>query len=99
MLLGMDMVWLEAECSRYEFFSDVVAQTHPDIGVVALDADPDKALKLVEQLAATSPQCSILVVSCSTDGTLDPAGDAGRAPKNSCPSRSRSKIWSARWNA
>jgi pilus assembly protein CpaE len=69
-LLGLDMVWLEAECSRYEFFSDVVAQTHPDIGVVALDADPDKALKLVEQLAASSPQCSILVVSGSTDGTL-----------------------------
>src|SRR5262245_3395068 len=69
-LLGLDMVWLEAECSRYEFFSDVVAQTHPDIGVVALDADPDKALKLVEQLAASSPQCSILVVSGSTDGSL-----------------------------
>jgi pilus assembly protein CpaE len=69
-LLGLDLVWLEAECSRYEFFSDVVAQTHPDIGVVALDADPDKALKLVEQLAAASPQCSILVLSGSTDGTL-----------------------------
>ncbi len=69
-LLGLDMVWLEAECSRYEFFADVIAQTHPDIGVVALDADPDKALKLVEQLAAASPQCSILVVSGSTDGTL-----------------------------
>jgi pilus assembly protein CpaE len=69
-LLGLDMVWLEAECSRYEFFADVVVQTHPDIGVVALDADTDKALKLVEQLAATSPQCSILVVSGSTDGTL-----------------------------
>ena len=24
MLLGMDMIWLEAECSRYEFFADVV---------------------------------------------------------------------------
>ncbi|MCC7086026.1 MAG: MinD/ParA family protein [Pirellulales bacterium] len=70
MLLGLDMVWLEAECSRYEFFSDVVAQTHPDIGIVALDADSDKALQLVEQLAATAPQCSILVISGSTDGTL-----------------------------
>ncbi len=69
-LLGLDMVWLEAECSRYEFFSDVIAQTHPDIGIVALDSDPDKALKLVEQLGATSPQCSILVVSGSTDGGL-----------------------------
>jgi hypothetical protein len=26
MLLGMDIVWLEAECSRYEFFADVVGQ-------------------------------------------------------------------------
>ncbi|HTQ38685.1 MAG TPA: response regulator [Pirellulales bacterium] len=69
-LLGLDMVWLEAECSRYEFFADVIAQTHPDIGVVALDSDPDKALKLVEQLAAASPQCSILVISGSTDGSL-----------------------------
>lgn len=69
-LLGLDMVWLEAECSRYEFFADVVGQTHPDIGVVALDSDPDKALKLVEQLALQSPDCSILVVSGSTDGTL-----------------------------
>src|ERR1700760_2686118 len=70
MLLGLDMVWLEAECSRYEFFADVIAQTHPDIGVVALDSDPDKALKLVEQLAAATPQCSILVISGSTDGSL-----------------------------
>ena len=38
-LLGMGSVWLEAECSRYEFFGDVVAQTHPDIGIVALDQD------------------------------------------------------------
>ncbi len=69
-LLGLDMVWLEAECSRYEFFADVVAQTNPDIGLVSLDSDPDKALKLVEQLATNSPACSILVVSGSTDGTL-----------------------------
>ena len=47
MLLGMDMIWLEAECSRYEFFADVVAQTNPDIGLVAIDADPQKALELV----------------------------------------------------
>ena len=69
-LLGLEMVWLEAECSRYEFFSDVVAQTHPDIGIVALDKDPDKALQLVEQLSQTSPNCSVLVVSGSSDGTL-----------------------------
>ncbi|HEX5446379.1 MAG TPA: response regulator, partial [Pirellulales bacterium] len=70
MLLGMDRVWLEAECSRYEFFADVVAQTHPDIGIVALDQDPDKALDLVARLNETSPECAILVVSASTDGKL-----------------------------
>ena len=50
MLLGMELVWLEAECSRYEFFSDVVAQTHPDIGIVSLNHNPEKALQLVAQL-------------------------------------------------
>ena len=29
MLLGMDVVWLEAECSRYEFFADVVGHPLP----------------------------------------------------------------------
>lgn len=70
MLLGMDMVWLEAECSRYEFFSDVVAQTHPDVGIVTLDQDADKGLDLVARLNESSPDCSILVVSSSSDGNL-----------------------------
>lgn len=70
MLLGMDMIWLEAECSRYEFFADVVAQTNPDIGLVAIDADPQKALELVTRLAAASPNCAVLVVSSSNDGSL-----------------------------
>jgi pilus assembly protein CpaE len=69
-LLSLDMVWLEAECSRYEFFGDVVGQTHPDIGVIALDQDVDKALKLVAELHAAAPECSILVISSSTDGNL-----------------------------
>jgi len=68
LLLGMDTVWLEAECSRYEFFCDVVTQTNPDIGLIALDANVDKALDLVAKLAASSPDCNILVVSSSTDG-------------------------------
>lgn len=70
MLLGMDRVWLEAECSRYEFFADVVDQTNPDIGVVSIDHDADKALQLIEGLQRNCPDCSILVVSSSTDGQL-----------------------------
>jgi len=68
MLLGMDTVWLEAECSRYEFFADVVGQTHPDIGVVVLDANTSKGLELVQRLGEVAPDCAVLVVSTSTDG-------------------------------
>jgi pilus assembly protein CpaE len=70
MLLGMDIVWLEAECSRYEFFADVVGQTKPDIGVVAIDSNPEKGLHLLEQIRNIAPDCSLLVVSSSTDGQL-----------------------------
>jgi pilus assembly protein CpaE len=70
MLLGLEMIWLEAECSRYEFFADVVAQTNPDIGLVTMDRDPAKALELVAKLGAQSPDCAILVVSSSNDGQL-----------------------------
>lgn len=70
MLLGMEMIWLEAECSRYEFFADVVAQTTPEIGVVAIDDDPAKALDLVAKLGESSPDCAVLVVSHSNDGNL-----------------------------
>ena len=70
MLLGMDMIWLEAECSRYEFFADVVAQTSPDIGLIAIDTDPPKALELLERLTNSSPDCAVLVVSSSNDGSL-----------------------------
>ena len=70
MLLGMDTLWLEAECSRYEFFGDVIAQTNPDIGLIAIDSDPQKALDLVTRLSASSPDCSMLVVSSSNDGNL-----------------------------
>src|SRR3989304_5841104 len=70
MLLGMDMLWREAEFSRYEFFADVVAQTNPDIGLVAIDNDPQKGLNLVRKLTAVSPNCAVLVVSSSSDGGL-----------------------------
>jgi len=68
-LLGIDSVWLEADCSRYEFFRDVVQQTSPDIGVIAIDADPKKAISLIEEVRSTS-DCSILCISGSNDGSM-----------------------------
>ena len=70
MLLGMDLVWLEAECSRYEFFPDVVEQTEPDIAIVALDEDAEKGLALIKEIHDAAPSCQIVAASSSTDGQL-----------------------------
>src|SRR4051812_11636158 len=70
LLLGIDTVWLEAESSRYEFFSDVVMQTQPDIALVSLDADAQDGLALVASLCSELPTCSVLVVSSSQEGSL-----------------------------
>jgi pilus assembly protein CpaE len=68
LFLGIESVWLEAECSRYEFFPEVVQQSNPDVAVVALDADQAKALQLIAQLAADAPEVAILAVSGKADG-------------------------------
>lgn len=70
LLLGMDTIWLEAECSRYEFFPDVVSQSAPDVGMVSLDGDPEKALALLQRMRRDAPDCALLAVSSSSDGQL-----------------------------
>src|SRR5262245_38465022 len=68
LLLGVDSVWIEAECTRYEFFPDVVQQSSPDVVMVALDSDQNKALQLITQLAATVPSLPVLAISGQGDG-------------------------------
>ncbi len=70
MLLSMDTIWLEADCSRYEFFTDIVAQTKPDVAVVALDRDPAAAIALIGRINSSVPGMSILAASESTEGQL-----------------------------
>lgn len=70
LLMGMDMVWLEAECSRYDFFADVISQTQPDIALINLDDDEEKGLALIRRVTQDLPGCSVLVVSSSTEGSL-----------------------------
>jgi pilus assembly protein CpaE len=67
-LLGMESVWLEAECSRYEFFFDVIQQNQPDVVVISLDSDQNKALTLIGQLAVEAPDLPILAISARGDG-------------------------------
>src|SRR5437867_9314784 len=68
LLLGVEAVWLEAECSRYEFFIDVARQSCPDAAVIALDSDQQKAFQLIQQLTLEFPNMPILAVSSRGDG-------------------------------
>jgi pilus assembly protein CpaE len=70
LLLGVDSVWLEAECARYEFFFDVIHQSSPDAVIVALDADRSKALQLIAQLSSEYPDMPILAVSSDEKALL-----------------------------
>jgi pilus assembly protein CpaE len=63
LLLGVDFVWLEAECARYEYFFDVIQTSMPDLAIVALDADKQKALAMIGQLSAENPKLPILTIS------------------------------------
>jgi pilus assembly protein CpaE len=67
-LLGLEQVWLEAECSRYEFFFDVISQSRPDVVMVSLDSDQSKALALIQGLHAEAPDIPILAISARGDG-------------------------------
>src|SRR5215212_3614683 len=62
-LLGMESIWLEAECSRYEFFGDVIRQSQPDVVVISLDSDQTKALNLIQTLCQESPDLPVLAIS------------------------------------
>lgn len=68
LLFGLDTVWLEAECNRYEFFWDVVQNSRPDVAVVALDAEPQRALQLISQLSTDAKEMPVIAVSSRNDG-------------------------------
>lgn len=70
MLLGIDTVWLEAECSRYEFFMDVIRQTQPDIALINVDANVQRGIQLVGEVTKVAPNCGVLVISRSQEGSL-----------------------------
>ncbi len=63
LLLGVDFVWLEAECARYEYFFDVISQSVPDLAIISLDADKPRALQTIAQLSVEYPKLPILTIS------------------------------------
>ena len=69
-LLNIESLWLEADCSRYEFFGDIVAQTTPDIALINIDSDPEKGIQVLTQIRQDFPSVVVMVVSESADGQL-----------------------------
>lgn len=70
LLLGVDFVFLDSECKRYEAFCDIVVEAPPELAVIHLDADKAKALQLVLQLTHEFPQMPLLVVSKDNQAIL-----------------------------
>jgi pilus assembly protein CpaE len=69
-LVGIDIVWMDAECSRYEFFAEVIEQSQPDVAMINLDGNIDRAMILLEKVRNSFPKCHLFAISNSTDGQL-----------------------------
>jgi pilus assembly protein CpaE len=69
-LIGMERVWLEADCSRYEFFHEIVRETTPEIAIISLDTDQSAAMSLIESICRGFPSCGIIAVSSRSEGQL-----------------------------
>ena len=69
-VMGIESICLEAECSRYEFFVDVIKQTEPEAVIVDVDNDHEKAVDLISRIRTAYPKTGIIAVSASPDGQL-----------------------------
>ena len=69
-LSKLDLVWLEAEYSDYSDVSPSSEAAPPNVALVGIDTDTDKALALIAELSRQSPGCAVCAVSRSDDGQL-----------------------------
>lgn len=63
MVVGLDSMWIEADCARYHEGLDLFAELRPDVVVVCLDEDRDLALDLIRELRSQSPDVQIFALS------------------------------------
>jgi pilus assembly protein CpaE len=67
-LTGMDLVRLDADCPDCSAFS--LTGELPDVVLVGVDSDTDRALDLIHRLSRQSPRCGVCAISRSNDGQL-----------------------------
>jgi len=107
-LIGMDKVWLEADCSRYDFFAEIVEKTTPDVALIDLDSDDSTALDLITSITRKFPSCSIIAVSARSDWSarsieflrarVVPERLRSRVPSSRLPAR-RGALARRRWRS
>ncbi len=70
LLRRMESARLEKECGHYDLFVEVIFEVRPDVALVALEPDCQRALKLIAELAARFPGLRIFAVMAQADATL-----------------------------
>jgi pilus assembly protein CpaE len=69
-LSKLDIVWLEAEYTDYSDASSSTEASPPDVVLVGIDTDTDRALALIAELSRRTPASEVCAVSRSNDGQL-----------------------------
>jgi pilus assembly protein CpaE len=70
MLSGISSVWLAEVCTSYQKAAKSIADNAPDLALVALDADPEQALTLIQTLVRSNPNTVVLPASETRDSEL-----------------------------
>jgi len=65
-LTGLDPVRLEMECADGDAFS--LSENLPDVVLVGVDSDTERALELIARLSRQAADCGVCAVSRSNDG-------------------------------
>jgi len=72
-----DLAWLEADCQRYEVFTEVVQAHEPHVAMISVDGDPAVAVPLIHDLSVKFPRLAVVAVGSNTDARF--ASDLMRA--------------------
>jgi len=67
LLGGITSVWLAEICSSYAAALKSVSENTPDVALVALDADPEQAITLIQSIVRANPNAVVLPASRTRD--------------------------------